>query len=49
MTDPDDSHSDTRNRARRKLERDMGPLLLAALHDPKTVEGLWCKPAARLE
>lgn len=40
MTDPDDSHSDTRNRARRKLERDMGPLLLAALHDPKTVEVL---------
>ena len=38
MTDPDDSHSDTRNRARQKLERDMGPLLLAALHAPRTVE-----------
>lgn len=25
-------------RAKRKLERDMGPMLLAALHDPKTVE-----------
>ncbi|MDD5708514.1 MAG: P-type conjugative transfer ATPase TrbB [Kiritimatiellae bacterium] len=25
-------------RAKRKLERDMGPVLLAALHDPKTVE-----------
>lgn len=27
-----------RERARRKLERDMGPVFLAALHDPKTVE-----------
>jgi type IV secretion system protein VirB11 len=27
-----------KDRARAKLERDMGPLLLAALHDPRTVE-----------
>lgn len=27
-----------RERAKRKLERDMGPLLLEALHDPKTVD-----------
>ena len=27
-----------RERAKRKLERDMGPALLAALHDPRTVE-----------
>jgi len=26
------------NRAKKKLERDMGPQLLAALHDPRTVE-----------
>jgi P-type conjugative transfer ATPase TrbB len=38
MTDPDDCHSDARDRARTKLERDIGPLILAALHDPRTVE-----------
>ena len=27
-----------KERARRKLERDMGPTFLAALHDPKTIE-----------
>ncbi len=25
-------------RARKKLERDMGPVIIDALHDPKTVE-----------
>jgi len=30
--------TDTQTRAQRKLERDMGPLLIAALHDPRTVE-----------
>lgn len=30
--------SSLKERANRKLERDMGPVLLAALHDPKTVE-----------
>ena len=31
-------HDSIKERAKKKLERDMGPLLLAALHDPKTVE-----------
>ena len=30
--------STLKDRAKKKLERDMGPLLLAALHDPRTVE-----------
>ncbi len=30
--------STLRDRAKRKLERDMGPLLMAALNDPRTVE-----------
>ena len=30
--------NETLARAQRKLERDMGPVLLAALHDPRTVE-----------
>ena len=30
--------STLKDRARRKLERDMGPLLMAALNDPRTVE-----------
>lgn len=38
MTDSDDGADISSERAKRKLERDMGPLLLAALHDPKTVE-----------
>ena len=38
MDDLDTSVSDTRTRAQKKLERDMGPLLLAALHDSRTVE-----------
>ena len=38
MNDSDDGLDISSERAKRKLERDMGPLLLAALHDPKTVE-----------
>ena len=38
MTDTDETLSQTQERARRKLERDMGPVLCAALYDPKTVE-----------
>ena len=38
MNDSDDGSDISSERAKRKLERDMGPLLLAALHDPKTVE-----------
>ncbi|MET0267476.1 MAG: P-type conjugative transfer ATPase TrbB [Duganella sp.] len=30
--------NETRTRAHQKMERDMGPVLLAALHDPRTVE-----------
>jgi len=37
MTDTDDL-STIKERARKKLERDMGPLLLSALNDPGTVE-----------
>ena len=35
MNDSDDGLDISSERAKRKLERDMGPLLLAALHDPK--------------
>ena len=38
MTEPEDSFSSVKERAKKKLERDMGPLLMAALNDPKTVE-----------
>jgi P-type conjugative transfer ATPase TrbB len=38
MDEPDLGISDARARAQKKLERDMGPLLLAALHDAKTVD-----------
>lgn len=34
----EDDFSTLKERAKRKLERDMGPLLLAALNDPHTVE-----------
>lgn len=37
MTEADD-YSTLKDRAKKKLERDMGPLLVAALHDPRTVE-----------
>ncbi|WP_017842846.1 P-type conjugative transfer ATPase TrbB [Methylotuvimicrobium buryatense] len=38
MTSLNDNHDSTRDRAKRKLERDMGASLLSALYDPKTVE-----------
>jgi len=38
MTDPEDQCASVKNRAKKKLERDMGPLLLDALHDLKTIE-----------
>ncbi|WP_426107814.1 P-type conjugative transfer ATPase TrbB [Massilia sp. TSP1-1-2] len=38
MNDSDDGTDVWSERAKRKLERDMGPILLAALHDPRTVE-----------
>ena len=38
MTDQVSEHSTIRERAKRKLERDMGPGLMAALNDPTTVE-----------
>jgi type IV secretion system protein TrbB len=38
MTEPEDNFISVKERAKIKLERDMGPLLLGALHDPRTVE-----------
>ena len=38
MTDQKPEHNSIKERAKKKLERDMGPELLAALNDPKTVE-----------
>lgn len=38
MTDSEDQYASVNDRAKRKLERDMGVLLLAALYDSKTVE-----------
>jgi type IV secretion system protein VirB11 len=38
MHEPEDNFSSVKERAKKKLERDMGPLLMAALNDPKTVE-----------
>ncbi len=38
MTDHSQEYNTVRDRAKKKLERDMGPELLAALNDPKTVE-----------
>jgi type IV secretion system protein TrbB len=38
MTEPEDNFISVKERAKIKLERDMGPLLLDALHDPRTVE-----------
>ena len=38
MIDQKLDHNTVKDRAKRKLERDMGPVLLAALNDPKTVE-----------
>jgi type IV secretion system protein VirB11 len=38
MVDMEDSVSSLKERAKRKLQRDLGPLLMTALGDPKTVE-----------
>lgn len=38
MKEADDCVSNVKDRAKQKLERDMGPLLMNALNDPKTVE-----------
>lgn len=38
MTEQRLEHNTIKERAKKKLERDMGPELLAALHDPKTQE-----------
>jgi P-type conjugative transfer ATPase TrbB len=38
MNDADECVSNVKERAKKKLERDMGPLLMAALNDPRTVE-----------
>ena len=38
MDKPDENFSSLKERAIKKLERDMGPLLMTALHDPRTVE-----------
>ncbi len=37
MTDIEDSVSSLKDRAKRKLERDLGPLIMDALADPRTV------------
>jgi P-type conjugative transfer ATPase TrbB len=38
MNDADECVSNVKERAKKKLERDMGPLLMDALNDPRTVE-----------
>ncbi|WP_426116071.1 P-type conjugative transfer ATPase TrbB [Massilia sp. PWRC2] len=38
MVDYETDATDSVIRAKKKIERDMGPLLVAALHDPRTVE-----------
>ena len=38
MTDIEESVSSLKDRAKRKLERDLGPLIMDALADPRTVE-----------
>ncbi len=38
MNDANDCVSNVKERAKKKLERDMGPLLMDALNDPRTVE-----------
>jgi P-type conjugative transfer ATPase TrbB len=47
MFEPDDNVSTVKDRAKVKLERDMGPVILAALNDPKTVE-VMCNSDGRL-
>jgi hypothetical protein len=38
MNDADEYVANIKDRAKKKLERDMGPLLMDALNDPRTVE-----------
>lgn len=38
MSELENSFSSVKDRAKKKLERDMGPLLMTALNDPRTVE-----------
>lgn len=38
MDNPDENYASVKDRAIKKLERDMGQLLLSTLHDPKTIE-----------
>ncbi|HEX7639160.1 MAG TPA: P-type conjugative transfer ATPase TrbB [Burkholderiaceae bacterium] len=38
MSQSEDSYASVKERAKAKLERDMGPLLMSALNDPRTVE-----------
>ncbi len=47
MSDPDDNFSTVKERAKVKLERDMGLVLLTALNHPRTAEVL-CNPDGRL-
>lgn len=47
MNDPDNNFSSVKERAKVKLERDMGPLILSALNDPRTVE-VMCNADGRL-
>jgi hypothetical protein len=35
MSELEDSFSSVKDRAKKKLERDMGPLLMTALNDPR--------------
>ena len=38
MDNQDENYASVKDRAIKKLERDMGPLLLSTLHDPRTIE-----------
>ena len=38
IKESEDNVTSVKERAKKKLERDMGPLLMAALNNPKTVE-----------
>ena len=48
MLDSEDSCATLKDRAKRKLDRDMGPLLINALNDPQTVELMVCIPSAQV-
>ena len=47
MDEPDDNLATVKERAKVKLERDMGPTLMTALNDPRTAE-VMCNPDGRL-